>query len=107
MRKDRFITTFLLLLLAMIITSSVARLHGLGQQPTLPKPTAGRAHSLGKQLSAVKTKQEWDALLSKLPTVDYEAPESNKAENLEQRRVKTVAMISGRWWLGTLILRSH
>lgn len=87
MRRDRAITISLILLLTVIITSSVARLNSLGQQSPTHSPTATE-HSLRKALSAVKTKQEWDALLSKLPTADYEAPGPNEPGGLEKRRVR-------------------
>lgn len=88
MQKNRVITAFLLLLLTIIIASSVVRLNSLAQQ-TADKISRGRKEqSLRKRLSAAKTKQEWDALLNKLPTADYDAPESNDPEVRNKRRGK-------------------
>lgn len=88
MQKDRITTAFLLLLLIIVIASSVARWNSLAQKPPNGVPKSNREHSLRKKLSAVKSKQEWDAVLNKLPTADYTAPESNDPEARHKRRVK-------------------
>jgi hypothetical protein len=88
MRKDRIITAFLLLLLTVIISSSVTRLNIIGQQTPAGAPTGDKEQSLRKKLSAVKTKQDWDDLLDKLPTADYDAPESGDPVIRDKRRVK-------------------
>jgi hypothetical protein len=88
MQKNRVITVFLLLLLTAIVASSVTRLRSLSQQPSHPTPTTNKARSLSEKLAAVKTKQEWDALLNQLPTADYDAPEPNDPETRNRRRTK-------------------
>ena len=88
MHKDRIITAFLLLLLTVIIASSVTRLEGMGQQTPSGEPKVGKGQSLRKELSAVKTKREWDDLLSKLPTADYDAPEPNDPEMRAKRKIR-------------------
>ena len=88
MQKDRLTTAFLLLLLIFLIASSVTRLNSLGQQSITNVPKGSKEQSLRKKLSAVKNEQERDALLSKLPTADYSAPESNDPGVRDKRRVK-------------------
>jgi len=87
-RKNRVITAFLLLLLIITIASSVVRLNGLAQQTPDNISRGRKEQSLRKKLSAVKTKEEWDALLNQLPTADYDAPESNDPEVRNKRRAK-------------------
>lgn len=88
MTKDRAITTFLLLFLTVIIASSVSKLNGFGRQAAAGVRAADGDHSLRKKLAAVKTKQEWDALLDMLPAVDYDAPESDDPETRARRKAR-------------------
>lgn len=89
MLKNRVTTAFLLILFTAIIASSVVRLTSLGRQVPASAPTGVKERSLRKELSAVKTKQEWDALLDKLPAADYDAPESGDPEIRDRRRAKS------------------
>lgn len=85
MRNNRTITAFLLCLLSVIVASAFTRLHSMGQQAGAVR---GGGQSLRRKMGAVKNKQEWDELLSKLPAAGYNAPEPDDPEAREKRRVK-------------------
>lgn len=88
MQKNRVITALLFLLLIIIIASSIVRLNGLAQQTPDNGARDRKDQSLRKRLSAVKTNQEWDALLNNLPTADYDAPEPDDPVERNKRKVK-------------------
>ena len=71
-----------------VVGSSLTRLNIMGHQAPAGVTKGDKEQSLRRKLSAVKTKQDWDALLDKLPTADYDAPESGDPEIRDKRRAK-------------------
>lgn len=60
----------------------------MGQQNLDQASTGKHDQSLRKKISAVKTEQEWNELLSQLPTAEYDSTEPSDPDKRVQRKIK-------------------